>query len=418
MRFVAFFVTVVVALALASVPIPRAAAQIPEGWEIVEIFPAGTEYYCGPPDINDRGQIVFHRRLWPTRDQIEIMLYDRRKLIQPTDDDVYDSFPRINNHGVIVWSRDLDPDPSVERIGIVRWLGGQMAVISDPGDKYLGEGPADINDAGQIVWNRSLRERPDEPQLFLFDGSSIRPVTDDAFSNQSVRINQNSEFVWTQYDFSVSPWVSQVFVFFGGPLTRLTNGQRQVQNPDINDFREVVWRSPFDGVQVWRMGTTTTVLGENSGVGGINNRGWITIARKDPASGNSTLWLYRHGALTRLTEPSLRAGVGRINTRGEIAFVMGRLPNIGVSIFTKESFVADLDLDADVDLNDVAVFQRCFGTFPSVYDECCSSSDTNCDEAVDRCDFAVLFRFLEGARRRPLGSVRLLARSSAITMRG
>jgi len=44
-RFVAFFVTVVVALALASVPIPRAAAQIPEGWEIVEIFPAGTEFH-------------------------------------------------------------------------------------------------------------------------------------------------------------------------------------------------------------------------------------------------------------------------------------------------------------------------------------------------------------------------------------
>jgi hypothetical protein len=66
---------------------PCAVAQIPEGWEIIEIFPAGTEYYCGPPDINDRGQIVFDRRLWPSRNETEVMRYERGKLTQLTQTD-------------------------------------------------------------------------------------------------------------------------------------------------------------------------------------------------------------------------------------------------------------------------------------------------------------------------------------------
>jgi hypothetical protein len=33
---------------IAMTPPPRALAPIPEGWEIIEIIPAGTEYHCGP----------------------------------------------------------------------------------------------------------------------------------------------------------------------------------------------------------------------------------------------------------------------------------------------------------------------------------------------------------------------------------
>jgi hypothetical protein len=55
-----------------------AVAQIPEGWEIIEIFPAGTEYICGPPDINDNGG-----------------------LIPLADDDLAERFPRTNTHGTM-----------------------------------------------------------------------------------------------------------------------------------------------------------------------------------------------------------------------------------------------------------------------------------------------------------------------------
>ena len=112
-----------------SLVIPTAAGPpaLPEGWEIVEIVPAGTEFYYGAPGINDRGQVVFDRRLWPSLTEIEILLYDRGHVVQLTDDNVYDSFPRINNPGDIVWSRDVQGDGRAS--GIVRWRNGQLRTI-------------------------------------------------------------------------------------------------------------------------------------------------------------------------------------------------------------------------------------------------------------------------------------------------
>ena len=53
-----------------------------------------------------------------------------------------------------------------------------------------------------------------------------------------------------------------------------------------------------------------------------------------------------------------------INNRGEIAFRYGSVADLQMSIalFTKPSFVADVDFDGDVDLQDFALVQGCFGT--------------------------------------------------------
>ena len=127
----------------------RAHAQIPEGWEIVEIAndPA---FYHAWADINDRGQVVFHRTIAPSLDRnaMEIFLYDRGQLVRLTDDDTYDAFPRINNHGDIVWVREIQ-GPGTEG-AIVLWRNGELTTISD--QLFWEFDPAIQNDKPVKVW--------------------------------------------------------------------------------------------------------------------------------------------------------------------------------------------------------------------------------------------------------------------------
>ena len=108
MRFVARPVVSRFAFFILLAVAARTHAQIPEGWEIVEIA-SDPGFYHARPDINDRGQVVFHRTIAPSLDRnaMEIFLYDRGQLLRLTDDDTYDAVPRINNHGDIVWAREI-----------------------------------------------------------------------------------------------------------------------------------------------------------------------------------------------------------------------------------------------------------------------------------------------------------------------
>jgi len=373
---------------------PHVLAQIPEGWEIVEIFPAGTEFYCGPPDINDRGQVVFHRSLWPPDlPKNEIFIYDRGHLMQVTDDGVYDAFPRINNNGAIVWMRDTAGRNASS--DIVLWRDGHLTQVSFPGNNQT-DGAPDVNDKGWIVWSRAMDLPQDWDEIYLWDQAKTRQITDNGLSNQGPRINRRGDLVLTMRDYSVSPLVSEILAYFGGALVRLSNGQRHVVAGGINDISQVVWDSPYDGLQLWHRGWTKDLVPAYALAGGINNRGDVAVTRFDVRQRNYTLWAIRQGELVQLTDGAQGGGAGGINYRGEIATVIGRFPSIGVAIFTKRAFAADCDLDGDVDLADFSVIQRCFDSTPAGLAEACTSSDINNDVVVDQLDVATFIGFLGG----------------------
>jgi len=385
------FLSLVALLPPSLVPL-RGIAQIAEGWEIVEIFPAGTEFNCSDPDINDRGEIVFHRRRWPTLRQTEIILYDRGRLTQITNDDIRDVIPRLNNHGHIVWSRDISEDGL---LSIVRLKDGKLDVISEGGHPGV-DASADINDAGHIVWSRSPTPPLDSRDVFFFDGIAIRQITDNGFSNQSTRINRTGEFVFTQYDFSVDPWLSEIFGFINGALMRLSSGQPQVQFPDINDYRQIVWQGAFTGIELWDAGKTVQLVDSNAYGARLNNRQQVCLQRWDAVHGNFGLWLINEGQLTQLTDGAF-GGLGQsINSRGEIAFMHGRSSSYGIALFTRPSFRADLDLDGDADLHDVALFQMCFGQEGNGIAQLCWTSDIHNDGHINLEDFEFLTVLMEG----------------------
>ncbi|MEK6674809.1 MAG: hypothetical protein AABZ47_04045, partial [Planctomycetota bacterium] len=387
---------IIVGLALSAA---RVVGQIPEGWEIKEIFPAGTEYYCGSVDINDRGQIVFHCSPWPNRSKTEVLLYDRGKLTQLTDDDVYDTFPHLNNRGDIVWQRDFNPDPGTENIGIVGWRDWKMEPISA---EAFPQGSVDINDTGQMVWIAFTEPKIEKTQIVFYDGATIQQITDDQFVNQSPRINNHGDFVFERDNFFVDPFVFDIIGHFAGKLLTLTDAPDRSSTPDINDWRDVIWRvfSNSDyttSLWYWNEGKGSKVVDGNVLTAHINNRNDICFSRWDSQNENPALWLLRaSGELLQLADGSFGGNVSAINRRGEIAFQHGHFPKNGIVLLTKPEFVADLDFDGDVDLADFAILQNCFGESLTGIAEACSSSDINNDTVVDFSDVTRFVPFVGG----------------------
>ena len=368
-----------------------AAAQIPEGWEIVEITndPA---FFDNAPDINDRGQVVFMRTVAPSLDlqTAEVMLYDRCELIQLTDDDVYDGLPKINNHGDIVWARDLEGDGDTD---IVLWRDGELTPIAN--EPYY-EQDADIDDAGRIVWHGFVTGNGNVTQVFLSDGFSTEVLVDNGLMNQGFENNGLGDIVWARYNFFVSPWTSEIMLYTGEAFEQVTSGHGQVQSPDTNDLRHVVWASSQTGVELWVDGITTQIV-EDGGGPRINNADDVSVARWDALCGNHELWLVRDGQLIQLTDGCYGGSKNSINNRGEIAFRYGSVADLQMSIalFTKPSFVADVDFDGDVDLQDFALVQGCFGTDGA---GSCWGADLNADGAVDLTDFSAWSALIAGPR--------------------
>jgi len=373
---------------------PGALAQIPEGWELQTIAPAGTEYNYRDPDINDRGQVAFIRWKVPEHSLTEIFLYDRGRVTQLTDDEDRDVFPKINNLGVIAWKRDVDPDPTVEQIAIVRWRAGDwQTVIQDPSTNLIVI--EDLNDVGQILWNKRVGDTPVD-NLYVFDGVKSAPVAVNNLSNQLARLNKHGDIAWTKYNFFVGPWRSEIWARFAGSILRLANGARQLQLGGLSDAQDVTWWSPFTGVELWRDGAAETILAEDAISYGVNDDPTVTISRWNPLVRNHELWLWKNGELIQITDAKTGGLLGRINNRGEVAFVVGRLPSQGVSLLTKPLFRADLDFDGDVDLQDYSIFQRCYAAHPSTIDDECAAGDTNNDGEVNGTDTGTFVGFLEG----------------------
>lgn len=375
------------ALALAS----GAAGQveIPPGWEIRTIVEAVEGRYCGWPDINDRGDAVFHCGDLADSRTMEVYLYSHGELIQISDDELRDALPKINNNREIVWQRELDGDGDWD---IVLRRDGEMHIISD--EPYYEAAP-DINAVGDIVWDADLDGGSNNRVVFYFDGNTTRQISFNNFANNLARINQSSQIIWTRYNFGGAPWYSDVMLYDDGETVQLTQGRKQVQSPAINDLGQVVWTSPQGGLEKWDDGVTVTLLPDGR-IADINNRGMVSVTQSDPVDRYYTMWLMRDARWWQLTDGPGDAVNGAINNRGEIVWQYGENGDYGVALFTRtEGFPGDLNLDGDVDLRDFSVLQSCYGRDGPIGLEC-SAGDMDQDDDIDIDDYSRWVEALQG----------------------
>jgi hypothetical protein len=372
---------------------PPATAQIPEGWEIRIIAKPEIPYLHGRPDINNRGQIVYHRRPLPHLNLSEIILYDRGRNIPLTDDDLGDAFATINNLGHVAWQRDFDPNQGTLHLAVMVWREGTTKILAEEPDPV---GPPDINDNGWIVWHDAATNTSLNDQVWLYDGQRIRQITSSIYYNQSPRINQSNQIAWNQFDYRPDPWLGSIMAYLRGFPELISPFAPTKALGGINDHGMMTWGSAFGGVDFWDGKQTMNVVTGNTRSYDINNRGDILIVRWDAPNNNSMLWMYREGALIQITDGVFGGNIGRLNERGEAAFEMGRPPYLGIALLTHPRFDADADFDADVDLRDYARFQNCFGAVYDGVEDNCRFTDANNDQSIGLPDAARLTAYFTG----------------------
>jgi hypothetical protein len=355
--------------------------QIPDGFELIEVTSGPDQH--GSPAINNCGQIVYTYGVQGTAGQ-EVFLYDNGALTQITTNQVSDAYPDINDAGVIVWSGDHDS------------LNGDIVMYEDGQTSVVGFGSApSINNLGHVAWKTLAPQTcAFESTVFLYDGTTVEQISDSVLSDQSPRVNDTDDVVWTRYDFCTSPWTSDTVLYQEGAVMVLPSRSSTPNGADINNPGEVVWGSPV-GIELWVQGATTliTIWGRSPR---LNSAGEIYFLRWHDVISTWQSWLYRpdsRGVFFRLTNDLLWNTDGDINDWGEIVWRWreNAQSDAGGIRFVRRVRTGEFDFDGDIDLDDYAAFEACM-TGPGPVDGLCQCRflDIDHDRDIDLEDFARL----------------------------
>jgi len=317
-------------LTLSVLLVGGARADVPPGYEIVQL--TDNLYFEYQPAINNRGQIVFTRRLGAGPDHLsdEIFLYDDGELIRLTDDDVQDMCPHINDEGTIVWSRRIGADdihgPTLE---VVMWREGEMKRLTDDAlNDYVGG----INSRGHVVWYKWIRGGCHDANsvICFYDARTVAQISDADWSHQGAVINDDGWIAWTRYNFCEDPWTSDIMLYRNGVTMQLTDGQQCPQMEHINNRGQVVWQfhNPQNGrkaLELWEDGETTllTDWGMNAR---LNDYGDVYFIRWYDDDEVYQAWLYLNSSFYQLTDDPFWNIDGDINNAGEAVWHCGGGP--------------------------------------------------------------------------------------------
>ncbi len=367
-----------------------AQVEIPEGFEVVEIF--RSERLSGYPDINDCGEIVFDSQMGPDQQDREIFLYDNGKLRRITENPWRDLAPRINGHGEIVWARTVDPPDDDE---IILWRAGGEILLDSSVRKPLKMVHAPvINNQGWVAWGRGDRTRYGcKGDIVLWDTVETRKISQrDRLWDQSPDINSRGDVVWEADNVCVNPWVSEIHMYSDGRVTVLPSSFEQLQVPSINDIGQVAWTG-IPAVEFWEDGQTR-LLTDDGRAPDINNRGDVYFYRWYENLQVWQPWLVdgKSGKFYRLVDDAQTSySAGRLNDWGEAVWWRSRGPvdrRYGILVLRRIR-TGDSEFDGAIDLSDYKAVAECM-TGPGQADRLCDCRflDIDYDGDVDLGDFA------------------------------
>lgn len=374
-----------------------AQAEIPDGFEIVQI--AQAEYFVGFPSINNCGEIAFDIKMSADPLDRDVFFYDNRELVRITDNKRRDNAVKINDVGTMTWERSGRTGP--DQYIIVKGRNQPESVLDE---HHRGLSGIAINNRGHIVWNRfRFRECPLETELMLWDGEQIRHITPrDNRNDQSPDMNELGWITWGSSDECANPWTGEIHLYRDGGIEVLWNDTRQPQVPAINNLGQVVWkRTP--GLMIWQ-GGTSTLLSSDAGDGkpALNNLGDIYFWRWHDDIGRAQPWLYLvsngEPRFYRLADDQTRShGVGDINDWGEVGWAASLHGLNGALFLMRRLRNGDSEFDGDIDLDDYRRFADCMsGPLPPDRLCNCRFLDLDSDGDVDLHDVASFQRNFEG----------------------
>ena len=138
-----------------------------------------------------------------------------------------------------------------------------------------------FNASGHFAWCAD-NESGTGSEIFLYNGTEIIRITDDAFHN-------------------LYPW-NDVNL-----------------NPSINDNGEVVWASP-DGIFLYNGATIEQITGDSSATPQINSSGTIVWQGPGGVNDGSDIYYYDGTNITHIDTPDFNDWYPQINENGQVAW--------------------------------------------------------------------------------------------------
>lgn len=219
---------------------PRAGAEVnlPPGFEVVTF--AVNDFGCSNADINDCGEVAYAQYQAYGGNYADVFVYDNGHITRITDNNDRDVFPFINNSGQILWGRGLR-NHSVTQL--VLYDNGQETIIDEFKKSFNGWS---LNNVGHVAWTRSQRWRrcPMKGNIFIWDGLTTQQATfDEEVSNVGPSLNDLGGYAWAKAWFCEQPWVSEIHVVTDDNEFTLASPRSQNHGPMLSNNGSVLWQS-------------------------------------------------------------------------------------------------------------------------------------------------------------------------------
>lgn len=219
---------------------------------------------------------------------------------------------QMNNNGYVVWEADVGN--GLDNQEIFLYDGSEVKQLTNNSEN---EFSPSINDNGYVVWHGYSALEGGNSRIFLYDGSAVTPLTDGSMSCWFPQINNNNEVVW--YGKDDSDYDNEIFLYDGSDVIQLTDNSHVDERPRINDIGYVVWQELDDDLDYEIFlydGTNTIQLTGNywdDKYPQINNSGEVVWIEDD---GSEEILLYDGSAVTTLTSDGNYKESPSINDNG------------------------------------------------------------------------------------------------------
>jgi hypothetical protein len=227
---------------------------------------------------------------------------------QPVDAGV----PQISSAGQVAWRSGPD---------LFLWENGRTRQLSDvTNNAYILSPPYaspssdplpwHLNDTGQLVWQGWDGSHD---QVFLWNGASVRQLSQGSQDNRHPQINHQGQVVWEGG--------GQIYLWDGASVQQLTTGVVQNITPQINDAGEVVWAGSGD-IYFWDAGNTRQLTHGDAqySTPRINSSGQVVWVSNWNSGARRDVYLWDGSVTRQLAIPGILAQGPQLSDSGQVVW--------------------------------------------------------------------------------------------------
>lgn len=303
---------------------PASASGSGYGMELI----TASDMYYKLPRINNSGSLVWQAKVGDHYQILYITAAEETPR-QLTDNAINNTDPQINDHDEIVW---MGGDKKHSDI----YLYAKGVVTQLTANSLMNQHPK-LNNNGEVVWIAGVADsegKVENYETFHYADGVVTQVTNNNKFNVQVRINDAGTMMWrgkgeTGFD---------IFTKTAGVTTRITADAALEVNPQLSNNGNMVWErndGKDDEILLKLKGTSApvqiTTNDTNDCEPQINDQGTVVWQGYDGS--HWQIFMYAEGVTTKLTDGALENTAPRLNSAGDIAWMIHDTDGIGIAVY-------------------------------------------------------------------------------------